>query len=97
MLPVVITPRREVSLACWPPWRGLRAPETPELPEVRLRAAVQAFERQVAVELAREIESLYTNGPAGGGGVETLVRDTITIISTLTSRELVEPRLEVLE
>jgi hypothetical protein len=58
---------------------------------------VQAFERQVAVDLAREIESLYTNGPAGGGGVETSVRDTIAIISTLVPRELVEPHIEVVE
>jgi hypothetical protein len=79
------------------PWCGLHAPETPELPEVRLHAAVQAFELQVAVDLAREIEALYTNGPAGGGGVETSVRDAIAIISTLAPRELVEPRVEVVE
>ena len=35
-------------------------------PEVRLRAAVQAFDRQVAIDLAQEVEALYVNGPAGG-------------------------------
>jgi hypothetical protein len=86
-----------IGLTSCTPWRGLRPPETPEIPEVRLRAAVRTFERQVAVDLAREIESLYTNGPAGGGGVEASVRDTIAVISTLVPRDLVEPRIEVLE
>jgi hypothetical protein len=86
-----------IGLTSCTPWRGLRPPETPEIPEVRLRAAVRTVERQVAVNLAREIESLYTNGPAGGGGVEASVRDTIAVISTLMPRELVEPGLEVLE
>jgi hypothetical protein len=86
-----------IGLTSCTPWRGLEAPNTPEPPEVRLRAAVQAFDRRVAIELAREIESLYTNGPAGGGGVETTVRDTIALISTLVPSSLVEPQVEVLE
>lgn len=78
------------------PWRG--GEETPAVspPEARLRIAVQAFDRQVAVDLAHEVEALYTNGPAGGGGVETAVRDTVAILSTLVPRELVEPQVEVL-
>jgi hypothetical protein len=86
-----------IGLTSCTPWRGLRAPTTAEPPEVRLRAAVQSFDRQVAVDLAREVEALYTNGPAGGGGVETAVRDTIAVLSTLAPRELVEPHMEVLE
>ena len=86
-----------IGLTSCTPWRGLDVPDVPEPPEVRLRAAVQAFERQVAVDLAREIEALYTNGPAGGGGVETSVRDTIAVVSTLIPRGLVEPQVEVLE
>jgi hypothetical protein len=86
-----------IGLTSCTPWRGLHAPGTPEPPEVRLRAAVRAFDRRLAVDLAHEIESLYTNGPAGGGGVETSVRDTIAVISTLVPHQLVEPRVEVLE
>jgi hypothetical protein len=86
-----------IGLTSCTPWRGLHAPEATEPPELRLRAAVQAFDRRVAIDLAREVESLYTNGPAGGGGVETAVRDTIAVLSTLVPRELVEPRVEVLE
>lgn len=85
-----------IGLTSCTPWRGLHAPDV-ELPEVRLRAAVQAFDRRVAVDLAREVEALYTNGPAGGGGVETAVRDMIAVISTLVPRSLVEPQVEVLE
>lgn len=86
-----------IGLTSCTPWLGLHAPEMREPPEVRLRAAVQAFDRRVAVDLVREIESLYTNGPAGGGGVETSLRDTIAIISTLVPGGLIEPRVEVLE
>jgi hypothetical protein len=86
-----------IGLTSCTPWRGLDAPQTAEPPEVRLRAAVQAFDRRVAIDLAREVEALYTNGPAGGGGVETAVRDTIAMISTLAPHDLVEPQVEVLE
>jgi hypothetical protein len=79
------------------PWRGVGAQEGAEPPEVRLRVAVQAFERRTAVDLAREVEALYTNGPAGGGGVEVAVRDTVAVLSTLVPRALVTPQVEVLE
>jgi hypothetical protein len=58
---------------------------------------VQSFERQAALDLAREVEALYTNGPAGGGGVEVSVRDSVALLSTLVPRAIVEPRVEVLE
>jgi hypothetical protein len=86
-----------IGLTSCTPWRGVDTPDVPEPPEVRLRAAVQSFERRAAVDLAREIEALYTNGPAGGGGVEIAVRDTIAVLSTLVSRELATPQVEVLE
>lgn len=86
-----------IGLTSCTPWRGLQVGDLPEPPEVRLRAAVQAFDRRAAVDLAREIEALYTNGPAGGGGVEVSVRDTIAVVSTLVPRGLVEPKLELLE
>jgi hypothetical protein len=86
-----------IGLTSCTPWRGLHAPETSDPPEVRLRVAVQSFDRQVVLDLAHEVEALYTNGPAGGGGVETSVRDTVALISTLVSRDLVEPQVTVLE
>jgi len=86
-----------IGLTSCTPWAGLEAPEGASPPEVRLRLAVQSFERQVAVDLAREIEALYTNGPAGGGGVETTVRDSVILRSTLVPREIVRTEVEVLE
>jgi hypothetical protein len=85
-----------IGLTSCTPWRGLHVPDTVEPPEVRLRMSVQSFDRQVALDLAREIESLYTNGPAGGGGVEAMIRDSVILISTLVPRDLVEPHVEVL-
>jgi hypothetical protein len=79
------------------PWKGLGTSEDAEPPEVRLRVAVQSMRHGEAQDLAREVEGLYTNGPAAGGGVETSVRETVAIISTLIPRQLVEPRIEVLE
>jgi hypothetical protein len=85
-----------IGLTSSAPWLGVNIPVASEPPEVRLRVAVQAFERRAAVELAREVEALYTNGPAGGGGVEAAVRDTVAVISTLVPRGLVETKVEIL-
>ena len=75
------------------PWRPLPVAVAAEPPEVRLRVATQSLERQVAVDLAHEVEALYTNGPAGGGGVETSVKSTIGMLSILVERDLVRPRV----
>jgi hypothetical protein len=86
-----------IGLTSCTPWVGLNPPDSPTPPEVRLRLAVQALERRAAVDLAREVEALYTNGPAGGGGVETSVRDTVSIVSTLVPKGIVQTRVAVLE
>jgi hypothetical protein len=78
------------------PWQRVVDPLPQEPPEVRLRVAVQSMERSVAAELAHEVEALYTNGPAGGGGVETAVKPTIGILSVLVERALVEPAVVVI-
>jgi hypothetical protein len=39
------------------------------------------------------VESLYTNGPAGGGGVTKSAREVIAILSTLMPRNLVRPQI----
>lgn len=78
------------------PWQGLAVPTTVDPPEVRLRIALQSLTQQGAIELAHEIEALYTNGPAGGGGIETTVRPTVGILSILVPRELVVPQVALL-
>jgi hypothetical protein len=57
-----------------------------EPPEVRLRLTVRCLDRRPAIILAREVDSLYTNGPAGGGGVTSKVQGSIGIVSTIINR-----------
>lgn len=68
-----------------------------EPPEARARAALRTFDKAAARTLAQEVEALYTNGPAGGGGVLTSVKETTGIVSALIGRDLVEPRVEFVE
>jgi hypothetical protein len=65
--------------------------------ECRLRVAALAPDRQRAEVVCHEVEALYTNGPAGGGGVRTDVREVIGIVSALIPRSEVEPQVSVLE
>src|SRR5262249_10308172 len=57
--------------------------------EVRLRVAARTESREDAWRVAREVESLYTNGPAGGGGASTSVRQVLAMRSTLVPRNRV--------
>jgi hypothetical protein len=59
--------------------------------EVRLRVAARCRDEAAARAVANEVETLYTNGPAGGGGVTTDVRRVVGIASTLLDRDLVDP------
>ncbi|GAB4124113.1 MAG: DUF1446 domain-containing protein [Roseiflexaceae bacterium] len=86
-----------IGLTSSTPWRSIRDSRMVEPPEVRLRLAVQSLDRQVPLDLVHEVEALYTNGPAGGGGVEVHVRDTIAVLSTLIPRGVVQPRVQLLE
>ena len=61
--------------------------------EVRLRAAARAAALRDASMIAREVEALYTNGPAGGGGVTGSTRETIGLVSTLIARDMIVPRM----
>ena len=50
-----------------------------------------------AVRIGNEVETLYTNGPAGGGGVTKTAREVIAVQSVLLPRELVRPSFEIVE
>jgi hypothetical protein len=65
--------------------------------ESRLRVAALAPRRELAELVCHEVESLYTNGPAGGGGVRTSSTEVIGIVSTLADREIAEPAVTVFE
>lgn len=59
--------------------------------EVRLRVAGKCETRAQASRIAREVQTLYTNGPAGGGGATMNTKLVLGIVSTLIDREHVQP------
>ena len=65
--------------------------------EVRARIAGRTDSMTEAVRIGNEVETLYTNGPAGGGGVAKSARQVIAIASTLIPRSLVTPAIEYVE
>ena len=62
--------------------------------EVRLRVAARAASEAEAWRIAREVESLDTNGPAGGGGASTTVKPVRARRSTLVPRARVPWRVD---
>ncbi len=65
--------------------------------EVRFRAAAIAPTRAGADRVAEEVEALYTNGPAGGGGARKFVTEVIGILSCLLARDRVPSQVTLLE
>jgi len=59
-----------------------------DLGEVRIRVAGRTDSMAEAVRIGNEVETLYTNGPAGGGGASKSARQVIAVVSTLMPREL---------
>lgn len=62
--------------------------------EVRLRVAARCEDRTEAVRVGNEVETLYTNGPSGGGGASKSVRQVVAVASLLLPRSAVNPRIE---
>ena len=65
--------------------------------EVRLRVAARAPTPESASLIGEEVEALYTNGPAGGGGTRKYVHEQIGIVSTLIERERVPTKVTLRE
>jgi hypothetical protein len=65
--------------------------------EVRVRLAVRCATRDEAERVGQEVESLYLNGPAGGGGVVQSAREVIAAASVLVPREATQPSVQVLD
>ena len=57
--------------------------------EIRLRVVALTDSRRDAERIGEEVESLYTNGPAGGGGARKAVREMISVASCLIDRAAV--------
>jgi hypothetical protein len=64
--------------------------------DYRVRLAAQAPDRATAERVAREVLSLYTCGPAGGGGVRTAVTGRIGTVSCYVPASLPRPTVTLM-
>jgi len=62
--------------------------------EVRLRVAGRTESLREAIRIGNEVETLYTNGPAAGGGAFKSARDVVAVASVLLPRELAKPQIQ---
>lgn len=69
---------------------GPCSPASPEPAEVRARVALRVPTWPQAQHVAHEVEALYTNGPAGGGGASRSVREVIAAAAVLVPRSAVQ-------
>jgi hypothetical protein len=65
--------------------------------EVRLRVAAKALTAEQAALIGEEVEALYTNGPAGGGGARKYVNEVIGIVSALINRNKISAEVNIFE
>ena len=49
-----------------------------------------------AARIGAEVETLYTNGPAGGGGAWKSAREIVAVASALTPETFVTPAVSLL-
>jgi hypothetical protein len=65
--------------------------------EVRVRVAGRTENLAEAVRIGNEVETLYTNGPAGGGGAFKSAREIVAVASVLLPEELTAPSIQIFE
>jgi len=65
--------------------------------EVRLRVAARTNTMKDAIRVGNEVETLYTNGPAGGGGAAKSAREIIAVKSVLIDASLVKTKLQYMD
>jgi hypothetical protein len=63
--------------------------------EVRLRIAARCADKAEAVRVGNEVETLYTNGPYGGGGATKAVRQVVAVASLLLPRDAVNAQVHL--
>jgi hypothetical protein len=61
--------------------------------EVRIRVAGRTESLREAIRIGNEVETLYTNGPAAGGGAFKSARDVVAVASVLLPRDLAKPQV----
>ncbi len=67
------------------------------IPEIRLRIVAKAQTQAAAALIGEEVEALYTNGPAGGGGVRKYANEVIGIVSLLANRANILHQVAIFE
>jgi hypothetical protein len=72
-------------------WNGPPMDDSLAIQDIRLRVAANTRNRTDAEAVTREVMSLYTCGPAGGGGVRTLISNRLASDSCLVPRDWVQP------
>jgi len=65
--------------------------------EVRVRVAGRTDSLAEAARVGEEVETLYTNGPAGGGGAWKTAREVIAIASALVPEAMVRTEIRIIE
>jgi Acyclic terpene utilisation family protein AtuA len=61
--------------------------------EIRIRVAGRTASLEEAIRIGNEVETLYTNGPAGGGGAWKQVKQVVAVVSTLIPQDRVRPAI----
>lgn len=81
-----------VNSLFWKDGKQYTAPD-----EVRLRVAARSKDKSTAAIIGDEVETLYTNGPAGGGGATKKVSEVISVASVLIPKKDVHFEVKMLE
>jgi hypothetical protein len=66
--------------------RGAQVGSVPEPREARIRVVGRTDSLRDAIRIGNEVETLWLNGPAGGGGAWKSAREVIAAVSTLLPR-----------
>jgi hypothetical protein len=64
--------------------------------EIRLRISGRAGTRSQAERVGEEVESLFLNGPAAGGGARKYVREITPMYTAFVDRKAVRTKIEML-
>ena len=65
----------------------------PDPKEVRLRLAARTDNLEDAILVGNEVEALYLNGPAGGGGARSWAKQIIGVVSVLIPENLTRHKI----
>ncbi|MCU0399635.1 MAG: DUF1446 domain-containing protein [Algoriphagus sp.] len=63
--------------------------------EIRLRIVGKSKSKALAQLVGEEVEALYTNGPAGGGGARKYLHEVIGVVSILMDRKFIPPSIQL--